>query len=164
MLCLHCRLQVGMNKKHSKHPSPSPCRFLDILYCLKDGRCDSYLFFGLFGFFYFFLFTLLGKFTLQRALKEFGSCSTQRLGYSLWLRKSLNCDAGMERCNRGMFTIGMLLKAWGTCDSPCILKRFKLHLHSLEISIRRGDCKTDNSFKHEISYIFACCIVWVSRN
>lgn len=96
MLCIHYRLQVGLNR----HPSLSPCRFLDTPYCWESS-------------------------------KSFGSYSTERLGYNLWLRKSLNFDAGMERCHRGMIIIGKLCFCmcslpllvtgqwtWGTRDNP----------------------------------------------
>lgn len=111
MLCLHYRLHVGMNKSHSRHPSPSPCRFLDVPYCLKNSWCDSYL-----G---FFLFTLPGN--CKHPSKSFGSYSTQRLGYNLWLRKSLNGDAGRERCNRGTITIVTL--CFCTCGLRILLTR-----------------------------------------
>lgn len=49
MPCLQCRLQVGMNKNHcllpcySRHHSTTPCRFLHILYFLKDDWDGPYL-------------------------------------------------------------------------------------------------------------------------
>lgn len=52
MLCLQCRLQVGMNKNccllpcYSRHHS-TPCRFLHILYFLKDDWHGPYLCFFL---------------------------------------------------------------------------------------------------------------------
>lgn len=111
MLCVHCRLHVGMNKSHSRHPSPSPCRFLDVPYCLKNSWCDSYL--------CFFLFTLPGN--CKHPSKSFGSYSTQRLGYNLWLRKSLNGDAGRERCSRG--TIAIVTLCFCTCGLLVLLTR-----------------------------------------
>lgn len=49
MPCLQCGLQVGMNKNrcplpcYSRHHSTTPCRFLHILYFLKDDWHGPYL-------------------------------------------------------------------------------------------------------------------------
>lgn len=104
MLCLQCRLQVGMNENHcplrcrSRHPPSSPCRFLHIHISWKMV--------GMILTFFFFLAMLPEN--RREPSKSFDSYSIQRLGYNLHLREPLNCGAGMGRCNRRRNTISVL--------------------------------------------------------